>query len=103
MTRASIFLSLIVLAASSCVGIQLVPKEQAARDLGCPIDHVQVQSDSTPPPHLGDARTYKGGTAFGCNKAATYFRICEKLSDGKEHCRFAAYGGATVSGVLPGR
>jgi hypothetical protein len=85
MMRSSLLLAL-VLACSSCVGIRLVPKEQAARDLDCPVGQVRVESDMRSP---------GGGKAIGCGRMLGYVQSCRTVG-GKEECHFYPTGNVRV-------
>ena len=83
MIRFSRLLLLATLFVASCAGIHLVPKEQAARDLQCPVEEVRVQSD---------------GRAVGCGKVLHYYTACS--DDGKD-CKFIPNGGTMAHGAMP--
>ena len=80
----------LLFAGVSCVGIRLVPKEQAARDLRCPVGLVNVQSDM---------RQRGGGTATGCGRITSYVQKC----DGDGHCVFLGGTPALLRGGMPQR
>ena len=83
MIRFSRLLLLATLFVASCAGIHLVPKEQAARDLQCPLEQVHVQAD---------------GRAVGCGKVLHYYAACS--DDGKD-CKFIPNGGTMAHGAMP--
>ncbi len=68
-------LVLLVLLAASCVGLRVVPEDQAASDLVCPASQVHIT--------VG----FRTQIASGCGRSLAYTQVC---SDDRKHCHFEA-------------
>jgi hypothetical protein len=90
MKRTPILVLLVLISMSSCVGVHLVPVEQAARDLGCPVGQVRIETFE---------KNRGGGTATGCGKVLDYREVCS--DEERKSCHFEHDRARPAPGMSP--